>query len=365
MRRPVRVLVAFLTLLVAAAAGLSYPWLVRGDAWLGATWQHRWALLALLVIPFVLFRATAGEDRRIPRLGMGTTAPFFTGPRGFRAYLRDVPGIVRTFGLLFLVLALGRPVSVLRDQHNDERGIDIVLVLDLSASMRAVLDADPQGLPGRPQLQRGKRLTRLDTAKAVIKDFIERRRTDRIGVVVFGKSAYVLSPPTLDYPLLEHLVSKMSLDVIDGTATAIGDAVGTAVARLRRSDAKSKVVILLTDGESNAGMVSPEYAAHLASTIGCRIYPVQIGSGDEVDVEDGTDLFGQPLYQRQRYPVNPALLAKWLMRRVVAHSLRPTARPSQTACTPYSIIWNGHGSRRPLRRTKSYSPFCSSLASHS
>src|SRR5262249_20526919 len=160
----------------------------------------------------------------------------------------------------------------------------------------------PQALPGNPQLAKGRRLTRLDTAKIVIKDFIERRRTDRIGVIVFGESAYVLSPPTLDYHLLTQMVSKMTLGVIDGNRTAIGDAVGTAVARLRRSDAKSKVIILLTDGDSNAGIIAPEYASHLAVVTGCKVYPIQIGSDDEVDVEEGTDLFGQPIYTRHSFP---------------------------------------------------------------
>jgi Ca-activated chloride channel family protein len=184
------------------------------------------------------------------------------------------------------------------------------VVMDLSGSMRAILDTDPKDLPGNPQIPRGKRLSRIDTAKIVVKDFIDRRRSDRLGIIVFGKSAYVLSPPTLDYHLLTQMVSQMTLGVIDGDATAIGDAVGAAVARLRRSDAKSKVIILLTDGESNAGMISPEYASHLATTIGAKVYTIQIGNDDEVDVEEGTDLFGQPVYVRHRYPVNPALLQK-------------------------------------------------------
>jgi Ca-activated chloride channel family protein len=242
---------------------------------------------------------------------IGNVAPLVRGPRGVRAYLRDLPGGARAAALVLLIVAMARPVSVLRDAKTEERGIDIMLVMDLSLSMRAVLDADPRDLPGRPQLpQRGRRLTRLDTAKIVVKDFIDRRKSDRIGVIVFGKAAYVLSPPTLDYSLLTQLVSKMSLDVIDGTGTAIGDAVGAAVARLRRSDAKSKVVILLTDGDNNAGQIAPEYAAKLATEVGCKLYTIQIGNDDEVDVEDGSDILGQPVYRRQRFPVNPLLLQK-------------------------------------------------------
>ncbi|HEY3595169.1 MAG TPA: VWA domain-containing protein, partial [Polyangiaceae bacterium] len=99
-------------------------------------------------------------------------------------------------------------------------------------------------------------------------------------------------------------------DVIDGSATAIGDAVGVAVARLRRSDARSKAIVLLTDGDSNAGFIAPEYADHLATVVGAKIYTIQIGNGDEVDVQDGIDLFGQPHYTRARFPVNPELLKK-------------------------------------------------------
>jgi Ca-activated chloride channel family protein len=102
----------------------------------------------------------------------------------------------------------------------------------------------------------------------------------------------------------------MELDVIDGNGTAIGDAVGTAVARLRRSTARSKAIILLTDGDSNAGALAPEYAAHLAQTQAVKVYTVQIGNGDDVDVQDGVDLFGQPHFTRAHFPVNPELLKK-------------------------------------------------------
>ncbi|MCC6551589.1 MAG: VWA domain-containing protein [Polyangiaceae bacterium] len=303
-----RTALALLATLAAAVLAAAYPLAARRDAWLGASWQNKWLLLGLLLVPPVWYWGVFAQDARKPRLRLGTVAPLVAGPRGIRSHLRDVPGALRAVAVAFLVLAMGRPVSVLSDQRSDDKGIDIVLARDLSGSMRAVLDADPGSLPGNPAPKRGRRPTRLDTAKLVIQDFIGRRRTDRIGVVVFGKTAYVLSPPTLDYPLLSQMVSKMSLSVIDGSATAIGDALGTAVARLRRSDALSKVVILLTDGDSNAGSISPDYAAHLATTVGAKVYTIQIGGDDEVDVEDGIDLFGQPRYVRRRFPVNPALL---------------------------------------------------------
>jgi Ca-activated chloride channel family protein len=299
-------LLVLFTLLVGVLA-FAYPFFDREWEWLGVTWQNRWLLLLLLVVPLVFWRGTYGEDDRTPRLRMGTVAPLSSGPRGVRAWLRDLPGVVRAVAIALLALAMARPVSTSRPDTENESGIDIVLVLDLSGSMRAVFDAPPGAQRLGPI---GARATRLDTAKDVIRDFISRRKTDRIGVVVFGKSAYVLSPPTLDYHLLDLLVDKMSLEVIDGTATAIGDAVGVAVARLRRSDARSKAVVLLTDGDSNAGSIAPEYAGHLATVIGAKIYTIQIGNGDEVEVQDGVDLFGQAHYARARFPVNPALLKK-------------------------------------------------------
>jgi Ca-activated chloride channel family protein len=202
-------------------------------------------------------------------------------------------------------------VSTIQPETSEEEGIDVVLVLDLSGSMEAVIENLPQDLERlAPERQRGLQPTRLDAAKAVIRDFISRRKTDRIGVVVFGKDAYVLAPPTLDYHLLDALVSKMELNLIDGSATAIGDALGVAVARLRKSHAVSKAVILLTDGDNNAGKLSPEYAAHLASVVGAKVYTVQIGSGDLAQALDGFDLFGQPHYVTKNYPTNPELLKK-------------------------------------------------------
>ena len=310
MSRTARILLVLAVTILVTALGLVYPWVARESAWIGVSWQYPWFLLGLIVVPFVWWWGIFAQDKRRPHLRIGTLAPLVSGPRGFRTYLRDIPGVLRAIAITFLILAMGRPVNILRDQRSDDKGIDIVLVLDLSGSMRAVLDADVKDLPGKPQIARNKRLTRLETAKIVVKDFISRRRGDRIGMVVFGKSAYVLSPPTLDYHLLSQMVSKMTLQVIDGSATAIGEGVGTAVARLRRSDARSKVIILLTDGDSNAGLISPDYATHLATTQACKVYTIQIGTGDEVDVEEGIDPLGQPRYRRQRFPVNPELLQR-------------------------------------------------------
>lgn len=307
------------TLLLTALA-LLYPALARAEAWPSAIWTVpvlAWLPpgarlpvlggLAIVLAATVVWRMTLASDARTPRMRIGAVAPLLTGPRGFRTKLRDVPGMLRGAAVVVAVLALGRPQNVLRGENADEKGIDMVVVLDLSNSMKALMDADQPAQPGqRPQ----QRLTRLETAKEVILDFVARRKNDRIGVVVFGRAAYILSPPTLDKSLLSTLVSKMELGIIDGAGTAIGDAVGTAVARLRRSTARSKAVILLTDGDSNAGSIAPDYSAHLAQEQGVKVFTVQIGSGDDVDVQEGVDLFGQPKYVREHFPTNPELLKR-------------------------------------------------------
>ncbi|MEN9577637.1 MAG: hypothetical protein RJA70_646 [Pseudomonadota bacterium] len=304
-----RAVILLLMLLVTLIVGLAYPAWARPEAFLAATFEQPWYLLGLVAVPFVLWRGTYGEDQRAIRLKLGTVRGFAAGPRGVRVWLRDLPGVVRAVALALLIVAMARPLNSIVPTSTSDEGIDAVLVLDLSGSMRAVvsdLPADLEQLAARASRQL--RPTRLDAAKAVMRDFISRRKTDRIGVVVFGTAAYVVSPPTLDYHLLDTLVSRMQLDLIDGNGTAIGDAVGVAVARLRRSSSASKAIILLTDGDNNAGNIDPEYAAHLANVVGAKVYSIQIGSGDLVQVQNGFDLFGQPRYQQQRFPVNPALL---------------------------------------------------------
>jgi Ca-activated chloride channel homolog len=322
MSRSTRTIAVILGTLLLIVAGLLYPILMRGEAWLAAVWtvpvlswlprDARLPVLggvAVVAAGVVVWRMTLAADARTPRMRIAAVAPLLSGPRGFRTRLRDVPGMLRGAALVLAILALGRPQNVLRGENADEKGIDMVVVLDLSGSMRALMDAettDPTRVPRAPV----QRLTRLETAKEVILDFISRRKNDRIGVVVFGRSAYILSPPTLDKSLLSTLVSRMELGLVDGNGTAIGDAVGTAVARLRRSTARSKAIILLTDGDSNAGSIAPDYAAHLAQGQGVKVYTVQIGNGDDVDVQDGVDLFGQPRFVREHFPVNPELLRR-------------------------------------------------------
>ncbi len=298
-------------LLGAILLGAAYPLVEYGGHWREVTWQQPLFLWGLVVLPFVLYRSTYGSDRRAARLRVGTVRGFSGGPVGLRARLGDLPGVLRTVGLGFCILALARPVSLLRPSVSEETGIDLVVTLDLSGSMEAVMENLPPDL-ARYVESRGQGIppTRLDAAKAVLRDFISRRKSDRIGAVVFGRNAYVVSPPTLDYQLLDTLVSQMELKLIDPRGTAIGDALGVSVARLRNSDAKSKAIVLLTDGDNQHGTVSPEYAAHLANKMGVKVFPIQIGEGELAQVFAGFNLFGQPRFEKVPYPTNPELLKK-------------------------------------------------------
>lgn len=297
-----------LFVLIAALASI-YPLAEVGSEWLTVRWERPLWLLGLAVLPLVLYWTTVGQDKRGPRVKAGSVASFRGGPVGWRARLVDLPGLVRSVALAFCILALAKPVSVRGPSEAEEEGIDLVVALDLSGSMRAVMDNLPADLEKYVTPSENSPVpTRLDAAKAVLRDFIARRRSDRIGVVVFGRSAYVVAPPTLDYQLLDALVSRMQLELIDPNGTAIGDALGVAVARLRKSEAKSRAIVLLTDGDNKGGELAPEYAAHLANVIGAQIYPIQVGEGDLAKVYRGSDLFGQARYESVAFPTNPELL---------------------------------------------------------
>jgi Ca-activated chloride channel family protein len=280
----------FLTLL----GGLAWAFIVLGPEITALRWDRPWFFLGLVAVPVVLVLTTIGEDTRVPRLRVGSIKPARAIRVGWRARLRDVPGAIRASALVLLTIALAKPQTVTAAEMDERSGIDVMMVLDLSESMQAA-DLKP---------------SRIGAAKAVIQEFIERRQDDRIGAVVFGTDAFVLSPLTLDHARLASLVGKMDVGKISGKRTAIGEGLGAALAKLKASQAESRVVILLTDGESNAGEMSPETAMEIAKKLGVKMYTVQMGNGDEVDFQVDTDPWGRPIYGRARFPVNPALLKK-------------------------------------------------------
>ena len=192
---------------------------------------------------------------------------------------------LRWVALVLLIVALARPQIGQGSAPLRASGIDIVIALDLSGSMRA---EDFQ--------MNGERVNRVRIAKDVIERFLDKRVSDRIGLVVFASSAYIASPPTLDHGFVRRNLDRM--DVLNEPGTAIGSALSAAVNRLRELKSKSRIVILMTDGQTNAGKVTPLTAADAAKALGVKVYTIGVGTHGTAPTPVGQDPFtGQMRYQ--------------------------------------------------------------------
>jgi Ca-activated chloride channel family protein len=252
------------------------------------------ALLGPAALLVWLARAVLHAERA-PRIRFSRLRDVAQAARwGIRAWLAPSLIGMRVVAVLLFAVALMGPQSIHARDRSEVEGIDIVLTLDLSLSMQAA-DIAPN---------------RFEAMKEVVDDFLRRRPNDRIGVVVFGREAYTLMPLTTDRDVLRNTIAELELGMIDGRGTAIGNAIATALNRLRRSNAKSRVIILLTDGDSNSGNISPEQAGEFARAMGVRIDTVLMGQDDEVPIQRGTDVFGRPLWDRGRFPINPELMRR-------------------------------------------------------
>lgn len=198
---------------------------------------------------------------------------------------------LRLLALAALIVALARPQVGRMNDSTEAEGIDIVVTLDLSGSMRAL------DLSTRDDI-----VTRLDAAKRVVDHFIGKREFDRIGLVAFAANAYVVSPLTLNHDWLKRNLKRLELGEIDGGGTAIGTALGASVNRLRDHEARSRIVILLTDGENNAGAVSPIAAAEVAKTLGVKVYTIATGKKGRVPIPE-TDRNGRIIRDSEGAPV--------------------------------------------------------------
>ena len=220
-------------------------------------------LLWLLVLPALLllhYLWLELSDRR-PHLRVSTLTPWTLSGTGPRAWLRHLPMILRLAALTLIVICIARPRSSTQMERVDTEGIDIVLAMDVSTSMLA-RDFTPD---------------RISAAKDIAIEFIADRPSDRIGIVVFAGESYTQCPLTTDRATLINLMKEVNTDLIED-GTAIGNGLSTAVSRMMDSDAKSRVVILLTDGVNNCGEVSPETAAEIAKTYGVRVYTIGVGA---------------------------------------------------------------------------------------
>lgn len=219
-------------------------------------------LLWLLVVPALLIVHYIWLElsQRHPHLRVSTSVPWKLAGTPFMAWLRHLPFLFRLAAIVLIVIALARPRTYEETTQVDAEGIDIVLAMDVSTSMLA-RDLYPD---------------RINASKDIATEFLSQRKADRIGIVVFAGESFTQCPLTTDKRTLVNLMNEVSTDIIDD-GTAIGNGLATAVARLTESDAKSRVVILLTDGVNNSGEVSPQMATEIAKQYGIRVYTIGVG----------------------------------------------------------------------------------------
>lgn len=218
-----------------------------------------WLLLLLIpVIAIYIYREVKGLS---PYLLVSSITPWRHRGGSFKKVMRHLPFVLRTVALACIIVAIARPRSSSTFEKIDTEGIDIMLALDVSTSMLA-RDFTPD---------------RINAAKDIAIQFVAERPSDRIGVAVFAGESYTQSPLTTDRATLINLIKEIDCGIIED-GTAIGNGLATAVARLKDSQAKSRVVILLTDGVNNAGEISPQMAAEIAKTYGIRVYTIGVGA---------------------------------------------------------------------------------------
>ena len=259
------------------------------------SFAHPWLLLLLLLVPLIAWlKGRAG----------GRTAFVYSSV----GLVKSIVGLTRTsigaillkmrwLALLLLLMALARPQLGEGQAKISASGIDIVLALDLSGSMAAE-DFELQGEP----------VNRLVIAKDVVQQFVRKRASDRIGLVAFAGRAYIATPLTLDHDFLLSNLDRLNLGALED-GTAIGSAISAAANRLRDIQAKSKIIVLMTDGQNNAGKVPPITAAEAAQALGVRVYTIGVGTKGTARVPY-MNVFGQKSYMDQKVDIDEETLTK-------------------------------------------------------
>ncbi|MCS7336699.1 MAG: VWA domain-containing protein [Verrucomicrobiae bacterium] len=229
------------------------------------TFGRPYLLLLLALVPLIAWlKGRAGLQPAVIYSAVG----FFKGmARHARSRAGRILFALRWLTLCVLVLACSQPRLIKPGATVKASGVDIVIALDLSGSMES-----------EDFVVAGQRVNRLEMAKRVLRTFIRNRPNDRIGLVAFAAQPYIGAPLTLDHDFLQQCIERLEIGIIDETRTAIGSGLATAVNRLRDRKAKSRIVILMTDGQNNAGKISPLTAAELAQALGIKVYTVGVGT---------------------------------------------------------------------------------------
>ncbi len=263
--------------------------------WSGLTFGNPWLLLLLFAIPALAF--LRGQRGGVPAVVFSSTAPIRSlGRVAVSKSGNFLTGLVFS-GLALLIIALARPQLGKTISHVEASGIDIMILLDVSRSM--LTEDYTIGF---------QRANRIDTIKQVTQKFIEGRPNDRIGIIAFAGRPYLVSPLTLDHDWLLQNLERTKIGLVED-GTAIGSAIASGCNRLKGKDSKSRVIILLTDGDNNAGKVTPETAAEAAKTLGIKLHAIGAGTKG-IAPFPFVDQFGRTVYQNVKVEFNEAGLKK-------------------------------------------------------
>jgi Ca-activated chloride channel family protein len=232
------------------------------------------SLLVLIPVVYLAFRKQRGRSVAYSSLNLVSGAGLEAGL--WKQYGKTA---LRVLVLALVIIAIARPQTGQSEYTTHSEGVDILLVLDTSGSMQAQ-DFKPKN--------------RLHVAKEVVKEFVGKREHDRIGLVVFAAQAVTQCPLTLDYAVLTRLIDEVDIGMLED-GTAIGVALATAVNRLRNSEAESRIVVLLTDGQNNTGMVDPTTAANVAAAMGVKVYTIGVGTKGRAPMPVNDPIFGKRL----------------------------------------------------------------------
>ncbi len=250
----------------------------------------QWLWLLLLLIPLIAVQIWRRISKRNPSLTFSDVSGLKGISGNWRAYGSWFTPLLQWASFALIVLAIARPQYQNTTVERSAEGIDIVFTLDISTSMKAE-DLKPN---------------RLEAAKQVAEDFIDKRISDRIGLVIFARQSFTVVPPTLDYRLLKELLSDVEMGVVED-GTAIGMGLATAINRLKDSNAESKVIILLTDGQNNSGEIDPVTAADLAVSHDIRVYTIGAGTRGTAPYPVRDPIFGDR-YQNIEVDIDEEML---------------------------------------------------------
>lgn len=260
-----------------------------GSLFQDISFEWEWAFLLLALLPLLAWEQLRATKKRQPAIRV-SEMPALAHGYNLKTYLRNLPVIFRMLGLVFLVIALARPVKKQMIELHSGKGVEIMLCMDVSGSMLAK-DFSPN---------------RLEAAQQVAREFISRRKGDKIGLVIFAGQSLTLCPLTTDHEALLYQLNNNYYGILtDGTS--IGSGLASAVDRLRGGEAASRIIVLLTDGEDTGGKIDPATAKQIAKTYGVKVYTIGMGTDGYAEIPYQSTM-GNTVMEKEKVSIDETLL---------------------------------------------------------